>query len=47
MICIVIFFENGYVGIEDIVNYQYSPIEDKLTLQEDQSGDQYYYTIEL
>lgn len=40
-------FENGYVGIEDIVNYQYSPIGDELTIQEDQCGDEYYYTIDF
>lgn len=40
-------FENNYVPIDDIVNFQYSPIGDKLILQEDQCGDEYYYTIDF
>lgn len=40
-------FENDYISIDDIVIFKFSPYGDVLELQEDQAGDQYYYTIDL
>lgn len=40
-------FENDYIPLEDIVNINFSPYEKILTLQEDQGGDEYFYTIDF
>lgn len=39
--------ENGYIPIDDIVDFQYMPFGDLLKLQEDQAGDEYFYTIDF
>ncbi|WP_313757161.1 hypothetical protein [Tissierella sp.] len=39
--------ENGYIQIDDIVDFNYSPFSDVLKLQEDQGGDEYFYTIDF
>ncbi|WIV10525.1 hypothetical protein [Proteiniborus sp. MB09-C3] len=39
--------ENGYIPIDDIVDFNYSPFGDVLKLQEDQGGDEYFYTIDF
>lgn len=39
--------ENGYMPIDDIVEFQYMPFGDLLKLQEDQAGDEYFYTIDF
>lgn len=40
-------FENNYIPIDDIVDFNYSPFGDVLRLQEDQGGDEYFYTIDF
>ena len=39
--------ENGYISIDDIVDFNYTPFGDVLRLQEDQAGDEYFYTIDF
>lgn len=40
-------FENGHLPIDDIVDFSYTPCGDVLKLQEDQGGDEYFYTIDF
>lgn len=39
--------ENGYIPIDDIVVFTFMPFGDVLVLQEDQGGDEYFYTIDF